>query len=133
MKLRLEDGTTRTEKQYPGGTSTTTTDAKGRLLEGVIDFENLYHRETHQYDEFGREIEKVEWNRDGSMINLRTYDYSDNPQDNSISRTELFCSLALSEPVEGKSQSDASLMERSRITPLHNFCTNNLSVDNVAS
>jgi len=60
-------------EEYSDGTSATTTDVKGRLLEDVSDFENSFHRETYRYDEFGREIEKAEWNRDGSIINRRTY------------------------------------------------------------
>jgi hypothetical protein len=83
-------------------TSTATTDAKGQLLHDVRDFENSSHRETHRYDQFGREIEKAEWNKDGTIINRRTYVYSDDPQDNWIRRTELFWSCALSEPVEGE-------------------------------
>jgi hypothetical protein len=39
LKVQLENGTTRTEKRYSDGTSVTTTDVKGRLLEDVSDFE----------------------------------------------------------------------------------------------
>ena len=42
-----------------------------RLTETVNDFKDSYHRETHRYDALGREIEKAEWNRDGSVINRR--------------------------------------------------------------
>jgi hypothetical protein len=91
-----------TDREAIFGTSATTTDVKGRLLEDVSDFENSFHRKTYRYDEFGREIEKAEWNRDRSIINRRTYLYSDDPQGNWIRRTELFWSSALSEPVEGQ-------------------------------
>jgi len=101
-KIRLDDGTVRTEQLSGGGTVVTTTDAKGRILEEVRDFSAAYHRETHKYDESGREIEKAEWDSDGTIINRRTYVYVNDPQGNWIRRTELFWSPAYSAPVEGQ-------------------------------
>jgi len=40
-------------------------------METVSDFKDSYYRETRRYDALGREIEKAEWNRDGSVINRR--------------------------------------------------------------
>jgi len=45
-------------------------------MQTVSDFKDSYYRETRRYDALGREIEKAEWNRDGSVINRRTYIYS---------------------------------------------------------
>ena len=42
-----------------------------RLMQTVSDFKDSYYRETRRYDALGREIEKAEWNRDGSVINRR--------------------------------------------------------------
>ncbi len=73
-----------------------------RLTETVNDFKDSYHRETHRYDALGREIEKAEWNRDGSIINRRTYIYSTDSLGNWTRRTEMFSSSAMNEPVEGE-------------------------------
>jgi len=100
-ETRLADGVVRRERRFSDGTQTVTRDADGRLQEDVRDFEKSYGRETHQYDAFGREIEKAEWNRDGSNINRRTYVYVDDEQGNWIRRIELFGSSAMSENVEG--------------------------------
>ena len=99
---KLENGGTRAESKFSGGTTIVTRDAEGRLLETANDFNNSYHRETHKYDEMGREIEKAEWNRNGSIINRRTYVYSTDSLGNWTRRTELFWSSAMSEPVEGE-------------------------------
>jgi hypothetical protein len=71
-------------------------------LEEVRDYrDGAYHRETHAYDESGREIEKAGWNRDGSNINRRKYVYINDDHGNWIRRTELFSSSAMSAAVEG--------------------------------
>jgi len=102
-RVRLDDGTVRTEQLFGGGsTAVTTADSKGRILEEVRDSNAGYHRETHRFDESGREIEKAEWARDGTNINRRTYVYVNDAQGNWIRRTELFGSPAYSAPVEGE-------------------------------
>ena len=106
---RLDDGTVRTEQLSGGGTVVTTTDAKGRILEEVRDFSAAYHRETHKYDESGREIEKAEWDSDGTIINRRTYVYVNDPQGNWIRRTELFWSRPTPLPLRAKSRSAVSI------------------------
>ncbi|HEY2352126.1 MAG TPA: hypothetical protein VGH83_06415 [Candidatus Acidoferrum sp.] len=45
----------------------------GQLLEEVCASEHAHHRETHAYDESGREIEKAGWNSDGSNVNRQKY------------------------------------------------------------
>jgi hypothetical protein len=99
--IRLEKGTIRTESTFSGGTTSVTRDSEDRLLEEVSNFGTSFHRETHRYDGNGREIEKAEWNKDGSIINRRTYIYFTDPLGNWIRRTELFWSSAMEEPVEG--------------------------------
>ena len=76
-ETRLADGAVRRERRFSDGTQPVTRDADGRLLEKVQDSEESYQRETHQYDAFGREIEKAEWDRDGSNINCRKDVYVD--------------------------------------------------------
>ena len=71
-------------------------------METVSDFKDSYYRETRRYDALGREIEKAEWNRDGSVINRRTYIYSTHLLGNWTRRTEMFSSSAMNEPVEGE-------------------------------
>jgi hypothetical protein len=66
-------------------------------METVSDFKDSYYR-----DALGREIEKAEWNRDGSIINRRTYIYSTDSLGNWTRRTEMFSSSAMNEPVEGE-------------------------------
>jgi hypothetical protein len=101
-RVRLDDGTVRTEQLFGGGTAVTTADSKGGIVEEVRDSNAGYHRVTHKFDVSGREIEKAEWARDGTNINRRTYVYVNDAQGNWIRRTELFGSPAYSSPVEGE-------------------------------
>ena len=100
--VKLANGATRTESKFSGGTTSITRDAESRLLETVNDFRDSYHCETHRYDAMGREIEKAEWNRDGSIINRSIYIYSTDSLGNWTRRTEMFSSSAMNEPVEGE-------------------------------
>ncbi len=100
--VKLDDGRTNTEQLLGAGIALSTTDSKGRILEEVRDSKAAYHRETHRFDESGREIEKAEWTRDGTNINRRTYVYVDDAQGNWIRRTEFFGSPAYSAPVEAE-------------------------------
>lgn len=102
-KVRLDDGTVKTEQLFGGTVRVSTTrDSMGRILEEVRASDVAYHRETLKFDRSGREIEKAEWARDGANINRRTYVYVNDAQGNWIRRTELFLSSAMNEPVEGE-------------------------------
>jgi hypothetical protein len=101
-KVLLDDSTVRTEQLFGDGTAVTIADSNGRILQKVSDFEAAYHRETHKYDESGREVERAEWARDGTNINRRTYVYVNDARGNWIRRTELFGSSAYSALVEGE-------------------------------
>lgn len=102
-KVRLDDGTVKTEQLFGGTVRVSTTrDSMGRIVEEVRASNVEYHRETHKFDWSGREIEKAEWARDGTNINRRTYVYVNDAQGNWIRRTELFSSSAMNEPVAGE-------------------------------
>jgi len=101
-KVLLDDSTVRTEQLFGDGTAVTISDSNGRILQEVSDFEAAYHRETHKYDESGREVERAEWARDGTNINRRTYVYVNDARGNWIRRTELFGSSAYSALVSGE-------------------------------
>src|SRR3990172_10232892 len=96
---RSDDGTLRTERVYGGGwRKCAIMDGQDRILEETHSFGKHYHRETYRYDDRGREIEKAEWNRDGSIINRRTYVYEDDEVGNWVRRVEFFWSSAYTTP-----------------------------------
>lgn len=96
--IRFSDGSVRIEDASAPGSYFTVNDSNGRLLEEQRSGDNFFHHEKHRYDARGREIEKSEWFRDGTIINRRTYVYVDDAQGNWIRRTEYFWSSAYVDP-----------------------------------
>jgi hypothetical protein len=96
----LGDGVVRLTEKNPGGSVwITVRDREDRLVDLAQKWKDGFHRQTHKFDERGREIERAEWNEDGTFINRRSYTYIDDAQGNWTFMKEQFDSSALRQPM----------------------------------